>query len=172
MCSSEIKISLYFPHGGHFCFRPPTPCNFYPRGVLSYPPPSNPWNFHDFPTWLEKNIWIFPSKMLLDYTSLRQIICFCEKLKTGTLNYLLGAGWNFSRAYQRFHVFPLQASITLSLGFLVFSYLLWSPRFGCMAVIRKPSCLRLRAVSLSFSVRRPKRARHTNYHEPDWRRET
>ena len=115
---------------------------------------------------------IFPSKMPLDYTSLRKIICFCEKLKTETLNYLLGAGWSFSRAYQLFHVVPLQASITLSLGFLAFSYLLWSPRFGCMAVIRKPSCLRLRAVSIFFLVRRPKRARHTNYHEPDWRRET
>ena len=57
-------------------------------------------------------------------------------------------------------------------GFLAFFYLLWSLRFGCMAVIRKPSYYRLRAVSLFFLVRRLKRTRQTNYHERDWRSET
>ena len=46
------------------------------------------------------------------------------------------------------------------IAFLAFLQLLWSTRFECMAVIRKPSYYRLRAVSLFFLVRRPKRSRH------------
>lgn len=36
------KYPYISPHGGHFCFRPPTPCNFYPSRCLSYPPPLLP----------------------------------------------------------------------------------------------------------------------------------
>ena len=65
----------------------------------------------------------------------------------------LGTPW---KEYFRpiFPVFPIL------IGFLAFLQLLWSTRFECMAVIRKPSYYRLRAVSLSFLVRRPKRSRH------------
>ena len=65
----------------------------------------------------------------------------------------LGTPW---KEYFRpiFPVFPML------IGFLAFLQLLWSTRFECMAVIRKPSYYRLRAVSLFFLVRRPKRSRH------------
>ena len=33
---------VHTPHGGHFCFRSPTPWIFHSRGCLSYPPA--PWN--------------------------------------------------------------------------------------------------------------------------------
>ena len=64
----------------------------------------------------------------------------------------LGTPW---KEYFRpiFPVFPIL------IGFLAFLQLLWSTRFECMAVIRKPSYYRLRAVSLFFLVRRPKRSR-------------
>lgn len=52
----------------------------------------------------------------------------------------LGTPW---KEYFRpiFPVFPIL------IGFLAFLQLLWSTRFECMAVIRKPSYYRLRAVS-------------------------
>ena len=55
----------------------------------------------------------------------------------------LGTPW---KEYFRpiFPVFPVL------IGFLAFLKLLWSTRFECMAVIRKPSYYRLRAVSPFF----------------------
>ena len=108
------------------------------------------------------SIYIFPRWALLFQTShplqfLSQQVLFIPPTPT-LWNFRdfptwLGTPW---KEYFRpiFPVFPML------IGFLAFLKLLWSTRFECMAVIRKPSYYRLRAVSLFFLVRRPKRSRH------------